>query len=262
MLDPFGRRSGELGSEASKSRVLAETLNRLIQDVILRCAKEEGVRDYFHIGVIGYGEKVDSLLGPGSEPSGTFVLTPISVLAEQPLRLEKRVRHVADGAGGIVERSTVVPVWIDPHAKNGTPMCHALALAHEAVLAWIDGHPDAFPPVIVNITDGESTDGDPLLHADKLRREGTSDGEVLLFNIHLSESEADPILFPDSLSRMPDAYARLLYRMSSPLPSPIRDTARHEGFKLGPDARGFLFNADPSALVRFLEIGTRPANLR
>ena len=91
----------------------------------------------------------------------------------------------------------------------------------------------------------------------------TDDGETLLFNVHLSESEAAPVTFPDSVAELPDdEYAQQLYQMSSPLPFAMRSAAQQEGIEVTLDTRGFVFNADPVALVRFLEIGTRPSNLR
>lgn len=77
-----------------------------------------------------------------------------------------------------------------------------------------------------------------------------------------AQFEGRSIAFPESASSMPDAYPRLLYGMSSVLPAPMQNAARQEGFMLGSDARGFVLIADPTALVRFLEIGTRPSNLR
>jgi hypothetical protein len=56
---------------------------------------------------------------------------------------------------------------------------------------------------------------------------------------------------------LPDKFARLLFRMSSPLPPRLAASARGDGFTIGPGARGFVFNADLVAVIRFLDIGTR-----
>ena len=47
--------------------------------------------------------------------------------------------------------------------------------------------------------------------------------------------------------------------MSSALPAKLQDAARSEGFRVNNDTRGFVFNADLVAVVRFLDIGTRAA---
>ena len=38
-----------------KCDVVADALNRLLSELTIKCAKEEGVRDYFSVSVIGYG---------------------------------------------------------------------------------------------------------------------------------------------------------------------------------------------------------------
>ncbi len=263
MQEPFGGAEQRGDAAPSKARVLADVVNRLLQNLILRCAKEDGVRDYFYVGVVGYGERVQPLIRPTEEHRIVGDWVPISHLAERPLRLEERLKKVADGQGGWIEQRVKFPVWFDPHAKNGTPMCQALDLAAAMVRTWIDVHPSSFPPIVINITDGEATDGDPLRYAQQLRSFATDDGETLLFNVHLSSSEEPPLMLPDSLELLPrDAYAFQLFQMSSTLPFTMRAAAEQEGYRVSLDTRGFVFNADPVALVRFLEIGTRPSTLR
>ncbi len=262
MQDAFGGAEERGDAAPSKARVLADVVNRLLQNLVLRCAKEDGVRDYFYVGVVGYGERVQPLVRPAEGFAGKGDLVPISHLAERPLRLEERLHRMPDGQGGTTERRVKFPVWFDAHARNGTPMCQALDYATQMIRAWIDVHPRGFPPIVINVSDGEATDGDPLRFAHRLRSFATDDGEVLLFNVHLSASSAPAVELPDAAAGLPDKDARLLFQMSSLLPFAMRAAAEQEGYAVGLDARGFVFNADPGALVRFLEIGTRPSNLR
>jgi hypothetical protein len=262
MQDGFGGAEQKGDAAPSKARVLADVVNRLLQNLVLRCAKEDGVRDYFHVGVIGYGERVQPLIQPAPGYGTVDDLIPISHVAERPLRLEERLKQMSNGAGEVTERRVKVPVWFDPQAKNGTPMCQALDQAAGMVRRWIDIHPHGFPPIIVNMTDGEATDGDPLRYAQALKMYATDDGEVLLFNVHLSESGESAIELPHTAEGLPDEFAGVLYAMSSILPFSMRAAAEQEGYVVNLDTRGFIFNADPVSLVRFLEIGTRPSNLR
>jgi hypothetical protein len=116
--------------------------------------------------------------------------------------------------------------------------------------------------VVINISDGEPTDGDPLRAAEALREVGTNDGTALLFNIHISGSSKRPIEFPDTQMGLPDEFAQRLFEMSSVLPPRLAEEAAREGFAVSPASRGFAFNADLRALVQFLDIGTRTAELR
>ncbi|PSQ99843.1 MAG: hypothetical protein BRD48_02915 [Bacteroidetes bacterium QS_9_68_14] len=259
MQDPFGGAEQKGDAAPSKARVLADTVNDLLRNLVLRCAKDEGVRDYFHVGVLGYGERVQPLVEPAAGHGAPGELVPISALADRPKRMGERLEEDGDGS----ERRVKFPVWFDPQAKNGTPMCQALDQAAQTARRWIDAHPRSFPPVAVNVTDGEATDGEPLRYAQQLRSFATDDGEALLFNVHLSESEEPAVELPSAPGELPpEEYAEALFQMSSRLPFAMRSAAESEGYRVDLDTRGFVFNADPGALVRFLEIGTRPSNLR
>ena len=85
------------------------------------------------------------------------------------------------------------------------------------------------------------------------------DGNVLLFNAHLSDKQNQPIEFPADETRLPDDFAKLLFRISSELPPKLLEGAKGEGFSVTPHSRGFVFNADLLAVIRFLDIGTRVA---
>jgi hypothetical protein len=255
MADVFG--IGE--SNRRKADGVADAINRLLQNLVIKCAKEEGVRDYYHVGVLGYGAHV----GPAfSGPLAGKELVPVSEIGNMPARVESRTKKVDDGAGGLVDQSIRFPVWFDPVANGGTPMCQALDRAHNILQGWLAQHPGSFPPIVINITDGEATDGDPSTAADAIRRLSSPDGEVLLFNLHLSSNRASAIEFPDSEAPLPDQFAQLLFRLSSPLPAYMRSIAQQEGYSVSEGTRGFVFNADIVAVIRFLDIGTRPSNLR
>ena len=105
-----------------------------------------------------------------------------------------------------------------------------------------------------------ATDRDPSGDAEALKALGTSDGSVLLFNIHVSDEPGDSITFPSSEAGLPDDFARLLFRMSSELP-PFLERAAAEEFNVESGSRGFVFQADATEVIQFLDIGTRPDGL-
>jgi len=251
MLEPFGAQP-----EKSKAEGVADAINRLLSNLVIKCTKSEGVRDYFTVGVISYGGKVLPALGGALD--GLF-LVPVSKIAEHPLRLEKRTRRIPDGAGGFLETAIKFPVWFDPKAAGRTPMCGAFTTAQTVLKKFIEQYPKAFPPLVVNITDGMPTDGDPIPHAQALQALKTQDGNVLVFNAHVSEKDVKPVEFPASEAGLPDDFARMLFRMSSSLPPQMLEAAKAEGFPVQPNSRGFVFNADLISVIRFLDIGTRVA---
>ncbi len=65
MADPFG------GDYVRKADYVADAVNRTLHDLVIRCTKTEEVRHYYDIGVIGYGGKVNSVLGGSSIRQGS-----------------------------------------------------------------------------------------------------------------------------------------------------------------------------------------------
>ena len=263
MIDQSSSMSDEIragDATQQKSLGVADSINRWLQEMSIKCAKVDGVRDYYHVGVIGYGKTV----GPAFAGSiAGREMVPISEIAENPARLEDRSKKVPDGAGGLVEQSVRVPVWFDPVADGGTPMCRAAAEAERIIQGWITEQPDCFPPIIIHITDGEATDGEPMERIRQLTNLTTSDGNVMLFNIHLSANpEASPVSFPDSPDELPDEYSKMLFETASPLTPTMRALAREHGLKPSEKSRAFVLNADMVLLVQAIDIGTRPSNLR
>jgi len=257
-------RSGSMGEATpdgiSKSKMLSDVMNRLFSELILKCTKSEGIRDYFDLGVIGY----DTSLGVVNPLTGNLSqewINPISLFETNCLRLEERKKKVPDGAGGVIETTIKFPVWFDPIAQGGTPMCSALKTAYDVLNYWCATHPDAYPPLFVHITDGQSTDGDPEELAQNIQQLSTNDGNVLVFNIHLSSKGGKEVIMPSSVDGLPDTYSEKLFRMSSYLPSSMAATARKEGIEdISSESRCFAYNVkDLATLVALLDIGTRAA---
>ncbi len=255
MEDSWGAGEGT----RQKAAGVSDAINRLLQNLVIRCSKEEGIRDYYHVGVVGYGEKVGPALG-GPLAGRAFV--PISEIGDNPGKIETRTQKEPDGAGGILEREVQFPVWFEPVARGGTPMCQAFTQAQGVVKQFLSQYPDSFPPIVINITDGEATDGDPRNVAKVLCDMKSNDGNVLLFNLHVSTQTGAAVLYPDDPDGLADEFAKLLFSMSSELPDYMLSFAQQEGLPALPGSRGFVFNADMVSIINFLDIGTRPSNLR
>lgn len=257
MVDQSGSMKEEfsLRRDVTKAVALCDAINSLLYELALRCIKDpnEGPRHYYDIAVIGYGATVGSALqGP---LSGRDLVSIIDI-ANNPLRVEQRTR-ITDDAGTKPRR---VPVWFDPCAESGTPMSQAIDAAGRLVAPWVNAHPDSFPPIVINISDGAATDaethGDPRAWAQQLRTLRTRDGNVLFFNVNLSALGGEPAYFPTTPQQFTDDYARMLFDMSSELPAFMVTLAQRQGITAEPGARGFVFNADIRSVVQFLQIGT------
>ena len=259
-IDRSGSMDEQMAGGSVKSEFVADVLNQTIAEIIVRCTKSDGVRDYFDIGVIGYGgDHVGSAFGGAL--SGRALL-PISEIESNPLRIEERELDV-ETEDDVLDRQLVkVPVWIDAQHDGGTPMCEAMRMIAETVAEWCDAHPSSYPPTVVHVTDGQSTDGDPESIADAIKGISTSDGEVLMFNLHVDTDSGDEILFPSSEDELPDEYGKLLFRMSSTFPEHLVPGAQGMGYHVTADSRFFAYKAGMDFIGHFFEIGTRASQLR
>jgi zinc-ribbon domain len=253
LIDQSGSMARRItGGEQQKKQAVADAINRLLYNTVLRCAKEDGVRPYFDIGVFGYG--VDGRVQSAFDAD----LLSVTDIADRPKRTETRRRRVPASTGDISEEEFQLPVWFEPVADGKTVMNAAFERAFAAVSRWASRHPHSFPPVIVHITDGGYTDKNPAQTAAKVRGVTTRDGNALVFNCHISEKKEVPVIFPnDSQAAGFQKRMRQLYDMSSPLPASLLKQAQAKGYAVASGARGYAFNADLVTLIDFLDIGTR-----
>jgi len=256
MADAWGE-----DTSIKKADKVADIINRFLQALSIKCAREDGVRDYYNVGCIGYGMQVGPAL------SGVLAgrdIVPLSEIANNPARIEQRTKKVEDGTGGLVDTTVRFPIWFDPVANGGTPMGQAIDMAQSILSNWISQHGTCFPPIVINVTDGEA-DRDPTVHAQSLSSLATTDGNVLFFNAHISSKRGQAALFPSNEECLVDDFAKLLFRMSAKLTDQMLMAANDANMNLSENARGFVFNAQMEHLIQFIEIGTgtgAAANLR
>jgi hypothetical protein len=209
------------------------------------------------VAVLGYrGTTVESAIPERSLDQLPIPITEIADIA----KIEERTQEVEDGTGGLVSRTVKIKTWVDPVAEDNTPMCQALDKCYDIVSQWASSHPSSFPPLVMNITDGEATDGNPEPHAEKIKSLNTSDGNVLFFNIHISPSgSTSPLTYPPDEEILPDDFAKRLFRMSSPLPESFLKRFNEDGYEVPNNSRGFVYNADVTQLIHAFDTGTRAA---
>ncbi|MEG0789422.1 MAG: VWA domain-containing protein [Alistipes sp.] len=261
-MDCSGSMAQELffmGRSMSKAEAVAEVTNRLLFELIERARRSDGVRHYYDIAVVGYsGDGVVPML-PDKEG---FI--PVNVLAAQQVAMQTRTSEYRLPNGEIALRKHVIPCWIKPLAKGETPMYDALLYLRDLVAGWVgeSDHAGSFPPVIFNITDGESSDGDDdglREVCEQIKALHTLDGNVLLINIHLAAGDTEQsVIFPTAEeANYTNRYATLLFDCSSEMPETMTEAIREvKTYGAMPPFRGMSFNASIAELLTILNIGS------
>jgi hypothetical protein len=129
VVDQSGSMDEKMETGQSKAEFVADVLNKTLYQLVTRCRRAEGVRNYFDVGVLAYGG--NGLQSGFAGPLATGIIHPLADIERNPLRIDDRTRRVPDGAGGLVEQSVKFPVWFEPVNTGGTPMCSALSKTAE-----------------------------------------------------------------------------------------------------------------------------------
>lgn len=249
LVDQSLSMSEDWGAGTTKAEGASRAVNRVIEELVLACRAGENVKDRCYVSVVGYGgfgERVDCVV------DGI-----ISEVATALIKVEKVKKLIPDGAGGVIEVEVEMPIWLEPRAENGTPMHRAFERAAEIVQRWCAKWPNGFPPSVINITDGAASD--PAMTAAAARKImdlGTTDGKVLVYNLHISNSTDEAILPHDTSRFSGDNLAEFLFSISSKLPDSLREAAIALDIPAEPDARCFAYNADERWMISLLNFGS------
>ena len=252
------------GETMTMAEAVARIVNSQINELVFRCLHHPEVRHYFDIAVVGYGDTSYSAW-QGALAGRDFV-TPEELLNNPLKRImvkeEKRTRR------GVVVKEVEKVQWIEArHTGSWTRFDKAFDHAGRLLEKWMEAHhdQDCYPPTVIHITDGHyngASRDEVQQKANELKSMFTNDGNVLLFNIHISPSDEESLSFPKSKAELDgDRYAEDLFDLSSMLP--LRYNEEICRFKnTDPAVRhsAMAVNADMSTLIRLMDIGT-PTNI-
>jgi uncharacterized protein YegL len=261
LIDQSGSMNAPFENGKSRAEVAALAVNRCIQSILQRCKVMEQTKDRCFVVVIGYGAPT---VNPKAAGQSAYLIVggKISEVEKQMIRTDviKKTAKVSDGAGGLMDGEKIInlDIWVDPYVEGNTPMDEAFMKAEEFASKWVLEHPDNFPPVVINVTDGEPNDPDAAEKAARtLMNVATSDGKLLLFTTHISDGQGK-IILPASESAMPSPLGKLMFRLSSEIPASMIDLAKKAGFedaKMG--SRGLVINGEAGDMIQLIDFGSR-----
>ncbi len=253
------------GEQISLAEAVARIVNKQIYDLILRCVKMDDIRHYYDIAVIGYGHDVYS--GWNGTLAGRDFVSPEEIKNNPYKRITVR-EEVKTRKGTQIKEIEKVQ-WLEAKCDGRWTHVHqAFDRAKELLDKWMKEHhdKDCYPPTVINITDGQfnhATLEHIIQQANELKSMFTNDGNVLLWNIHITPDSLEQILLPVGKEELEgDKYSELLYDMSSLLP--VRYNADIEA-KMNINAGNvrhvaMSVNVDTSRLMQLMDIGT-PTNI-
>jgi uncharacterized protein YegL len=237
LIDQSGSMSGPNEVKA------AEAVHAAIMDTFRGCVNGTEVRNRVYITIIGYGNEQG-----------------VSIIREG---------WMTDFVEDLKQCKNNNTTIIAPKSYGGTPMAQAFSLANKCLSNWItarqnicanDPQAGIPAPIIINITDGYPDDKNTAKdEALKLMNISTPDGNVLLFNIHMDDSEETAeIKFPSDKAQLNGVEAgEFLFDISSEMSPEFIQVAKQQKLEgIFPGAKGFVVNAKGDTLVRFVRFGS------
>lgn len=254
LIDQSGSMDAIFENGKSRATVAALAVNRCIQSILEGCKSMEKTKDRCYVLVVGYGAPNKNPKAMGQK-AYLIVGGKISEVENQRLRLDTIKKRESDGAGGLIEIDYSLGIWTDPCVEGDTPMDEAFKKAQEFASQWVLEHPHSFPPVAINITDGEPNDASAAeSSARALMNVATSDGNLLLFNAHIRGGQG--VGYPASEVELSDSFEKLMFRLSSEIPTSMLEFAKKTGLPVKAGSRGLIINADAENMIKLIELGS------
>lgn len=119
VIDQSGSMDERMESEQTKAQFVADVLNRTLYQLVIRCTRADGVRNYFDVGVIAYGATVGSGF---TGALGGKLLHPLSEIEANPSEAE-----LAKKLGYKLCRCSFPPeimLWNKDHGASFCPKCN------------------------------------------------------------------------------------------------------------------------------------------
>lgn len=236
----------------NKIEMVMTALQKNLQRLIIRNTSNGLLVNRFSVTIIGYHTDIVPLFSGDANAVKAL--------------LEDRVKNSTSlfdfSVGGEAE-----PKW-------QTYMSNAFREAKKDIDTWLQQRQgtNAPAPIVINITDGQPEEDNKTLEtcaaealqaAKELTNVGTSDGKVLLWNIHIVGKCAsdEEIICPNNEpigNTTEDKRKRFLYQSSSTLPSSCIGMAQAMGLTdVKQGSKGMASNlSDPALLVRLILLGS------
>lgn len=216
VLDISASMSQKLGNKTRIETVM-DALGAALRQMVYRSTKGNRISPRYHIAMYAYSE------------------------------------HVYDLLGGIKTVDKVAALGIpDLSAQTSTDSAQAFAHVEKLLLKELPNLNGRPAPLVCHMTDGEYTGEDPRPIVERIRNIKTSDGNVLVENIFISDTVlSEPISDPHRWSgithttKLTSDYAKKLRDMSSPLPPTYRALMREYGYQIDDKAYMMLPGSSP-----------------
>jgi len=269
MAFPLLHSATDKNKSISKFEAAATILDSVLFQCTTKCASEDKYKDYVDFVILGYG---DNVFSPISKISVSEYPISVNKLDSSYESVEEFSEEESDETNSPIK-------WINQNMQLGgiTSMRAGFAMAKKLIQDWAKKHPDSYPPVLLNVSDGMANDL-PIINVDgedaldvaplielcnDIKKIQTNDGNTVIGNIHLSDGKIMNVKFPVSIDEVQELElesAETLFEMTSTVPAPWLEKAQGFGLNIRQDSKMYIYNSDFDSFLSFFKFGTDPTN--
>jgi hypothetical protein len=257
LLDESASMAGAMGDLVSGGEKSTKSTVERVATALNALLKQLARGPNFDIALVGYQSDAKGTVDVGPRWGGALAgrdFVEVAELAAHPLRVETRTRKIPSPSGFGVEREETVefPVWYAPTLGVKAPQVAAFKYCHELICRWAaTAGPNPGVPLVLHISGGGSSDGNPHAAVTKFMELATPAGPVLLLQAHVAgNAEVVTAAYPCSHVYLTMGSARDLFRRCSLLPPHLVSALKQASVNVNPNARGLIYNAKISDLIR------------
>ena len=259
LLDESAGMGAEMGEIVSDGKASTKSNAERVATAVNSLLNQLAGGPSFPLALVGYQADGAGQVNVGSRFGGSLTGREFVQTAElrgAELRVESRTRKIPapGGLGPPREEAVEFPVWYEPRLGAKAPQIAAYNHCRGLLERWsADAGPNPGVPLVIHVSAGASGDGNPQLAVSKLLELKTPAGPPLVLQAHLAAAASvSSSLYPSSYVYLTLGSARDLFRRASVLPAHLAEALREAKTTVNAGARGLIYNAKISDLIRML----------
>lgn len=245
IIDQSSMMSEPYSKGKTKAEYVVDDINNFINQLIFMCCAGDNIKDWFYISIVGHSNNEIKLIESKY----------LSEFAENPIRIIKVKKTVADGAGGWVEIEEEKAEYINPCCEGVSNLFSAFKYIQVLISDWMN-QKQYLSTLIINISGGYTAEWQMTTKVIEKIKNLKSNGEnPFLFN-WLLDSNSSNLEFPSLDNVYENSFtSHLFFEWSSYMSGQMIDNCKRFGFNVHQGAKLFS-NKGINNVLNLINIGS------
>ncbi len=245
IIDQSSMMSEPYSKGKTKAEYVVDDINNFINQLIFMCCAGDNIKDWFYISIVGHSNNEIKLIESKY----------LSEFAENPIRIVKVKKTVADGAGGWVEIEEEKAEYINPYCEGVSNLFSAFKHIQVLISDWMN-QKQYLSTLIINISGGYTAEWQMTTKVIEKIKNLKSNGEnSFLFN-WLLDSNSSNLEFPSLDNVYENSFtSHLFFEWSSYMSGQMIDNCKRFGFNVHQGAK-FFSNKGINNVLNLINIGS------